>query len=60
VLEEIDGDADLRTDSSDGIQAVRTQVCRQVAHVRENMGASRGALPDAPIRRRMAAYVEKL
>jgi diketogulonate reductase-like aldo/keto reductase len=32
----------------------------QAAHVRENMGASRGVLPDAPIRRRMAAYVEKL
>jgi diketogulonate reductase-like aldo/keto reductase len=32
----------------------------QVAHVRENMGASRGVLPDGPVRRRMAAYVEKL
>ena len=31
-----------------------------VAHVRENMGAAYGRLPDEPLRRRMAAYVEKL
>ncbi|MGE5169069.1 MAG: aldo/keto reductase [Rudaea sp.] len=32
----------------------------QVGHVRENMGAARGVLPDEPTRRRMIAYVEKL
>jgi diketogulonate reductase-like aldo/keto reductase len=31
-----------------------------VAHVRENMGASYGRLPDEPMRRRMIAYVEAL
>lgn len=31
-----------------------------VAHVRENMGASYGRLPDEPMRRRMIAYVEGL
>ena len=31
-----------------------------VAHVRENMGASYGRLPDEPMRRRMIAYVEQL
>lgn len=31
-----------------------------VAHVRENMGASYGRLPDEPMRRRMIAYVEEL
>jgi len=31
-----------------------------VAHVRENMGASYGRLPDEPMRRRMIAYVERL
>ncbi len=31
-----------------------------VAHVRENMGASYGQLPDEPMRRRMIAYVEGL
>lgn len=31
-----------------------------VAHVRENMGACRGPLPDAATRRRMAAYIEAL
>jgi diketogulonate reductase-like aldo/keto reductase len=32
----------------------------QVAHVRENMGAAAGALPDAAMRRRMISYVERL
>ena len=32
----------------------------KVAHVIENMGAAAGALPDASLRRRMAAYVESL
>jgi aryl-alcohol dehydrogenase-like predicted oxidoreductase len=32
----------------------------RVAHVRENMGAARGPLPDAALRRRMVADVEKL
>lgn len=32
----------------------------QVAHVRENMGASLGPLPDETMRRRMAAYVGAL
>ena len=32
----------------------------QVSHVRENMGAARGRLPDAAFRRRMIAYVESL
>jgi len=32
----------------------------QVAHVRENMGAATGPLPDAAMRRRMVAYVEGL
>jgi diketogulonate reductase-like aldo/keto reductase len=31
-----------------------------VAHVRENMGACYGRLPDEPMRRRMAAHVEQL
>jgi diketogulonate reductase-like aldo/keto reductase len=31
-----------------------------VAHVRENMGAAYGRLPDEALRRRMATYVEKL
>jgi diketogulonate reductase-like aldo/keto reductase len=31
-----------------------------VAHVRENMGASYGRLPEEPMRRRMIAYVEQL
>ena len=31
-----------------------------VAHVRENMGAAQGPLPDEKDRRRMAAYVEQL
>ena len=33
---------------------------RSVAHVRQNMGAARGPLPDAALRRRMAAFVEAL
>ncbi len=32
----------------------------QVAHLRENMAAAAGPLPDAGMRRRMAAYVEAL
>jgi diketogulonate reductase-like aldo/keto reductase len=32
----------------------------QVAHVKENMGAATGVLPDAALRRRMASYVESL
>lgn len=32
----------------------------QVAHLRQNMGAARGVLPDAALRRRMAAHVEAL
>ncbi|HEX2251365.1 MAG TPA: aldo/keto reductase [Gemmatimonadales bacterium] len=32
----------------------------QVAHVKENMGAAWGALPDAAMRRRMIAHVEAL
>jgi len=32
----------------------------KVAHVVENMSAAAGALPDASLRRRMAAYVESL
>ena len=32
----------------------------QVAHLRENMGALAGPLPDAALRRRMAADIEKL
>ena len=31
-----------------------------VAHVRQNMGAALGNLPEAPLRRRMAAWVEAL
>ncbi len=31
-----------------------------VAHVRQNLGAARGPLPDAALRRRMAAHVEAL
>ena len=31
-----------------------------VAHLRENMGAAYGRLPDEPMRRRMIGYVEKL
>jgi aryl-alcohol dehydrogenase-like predicted oxidoreductase len=31
-----------------------------VAHVRENMGAAYGRLPDVPTRRRMIAHVERL
>jgi aryl-alcohol dehydrogenase-like predicted oxidoreductase len=31
-----------------------------VAHVRQNMGAALGLLPDAAMRRRMAAHVEAL
>jgi len=31
-----------------------------VTHVQENMGAARGTLPDAAMRKRMAAYVEAL
>jgi diketogulonate reductase-like aldo/keto reductase len=31
-----------------------------VAHVRQNMGAARGPMPDAALRRRMAAHVESL
>lgn len=30
------------------------------AHVRENMGAAAGRLPDAPMRRRMIAHIEQL
>ena len=32
----------------------------QVAHVRENMAAATGTLPDEPTRRRMATYVRSL
>ena len=32
----------------------------RVAHVRENMGAAYGRLPDEPLRRRMSGYVENL
>jgi diketogulonate reductase-like aldo/keto reductase len=32
----------------------------QVAHVRQNMGATTGPLPDGTMRRRMAAYIEAL
>jgi diketogulonate reductase-like aldo/keto reductase len=32
----------------------------RVDHLRENMGAARGPMPDAALRRRMAAYVEQL
>ncbi len=32
----------------------------RVDHVRENLAAARGRLPDEPMRRRMAAYVEQL
>jgi diketogulonate reductase-like aldo/keto reductase len=32
----------------------------QVAHVRENMGAARGPLPDQKMRARMIAYVEEI
>ena len=32
----------------------------RVAHVRENMGAAYGRLPDEALRRRMIGYVEKL
>jgi diketogulonate reductase-like aldo/keto reductase len=31
-----------------------------VAHVRENMAATRGPLPDDAMRKRMAAHVEAL
>ncbi len=31
-----------------------------ITHVRENMGAAHGRLPDEPMRRRMAAHVEQL
>jgi aryl-alcohol dehydrogenase-like predicted oxidoreductase len=33
---------------------------RRVEHVRENLAASRGPLPDEAMRRRMAAYVAGL
>lgn len=33
---------------------------RQVAHVRQNLGAARGPMPDAALRRRMAAHVAAL
>jgi len=33
---------------------------RQVAHVRQNLGAARGRMPDAATRRRMAAHVAAL
>ena len=33
---------------------------RRVDHVRQNMGAGRGRLPDAALRRRMIRYVEQL
>jgi aryl-alcohol dehydrogenase-like predicted oxidoreductase len=32
----------------------------QVAHVKENMGAATGPLPDAALRRRMVTHVERL
>jgi len=32
----------------------------RVAHVRENMGAARGVMPDETMRRRIAAHVERL
>jgi len=32
----------------------------RVAHVRENMGAALGVMPDEPMRRRIAAHVERL
>ena len=32
----------------------------RVAHVRENMGAARGAMPDEAMRRRIVAHVERL
>jgi diketogulonate reductase-like aldo/keto reductase len=32
----------------------------QVAHVTENMAASRGPMPDEEMRRRMAAFVEDI
>ena len=32
----------------------------RVDHVRQNVGASYGRLPDEPMRRRIAAHVEKL
>jgi diketogulonate reductase-like aldo/keto reductase len=32
----------------------------KVAHLRENMGAARGPLPDEAMRRRMVAYVEEI
>ena len=32
----------------------------QVAHVRENMGAARGVMPDEAMRRRIVAHVERL
>ncbi len=32
----------------------------RVEHVRENMGAAQGPLPDEAMRRRMVAHVEKL
>ena len=31
-----------------------------VAHVRQNLGAARGRMPDAALRQRLAAYVEAL
>jgi aryl-alcohol dehydrogenase-like predicted oxidoreductase len=31
-----------------------------VAHVRENLGAAHGVLPDEAMRRRIAAHVERL
>ena len=33
---------------------------RQIDHVRQNMGASTGRLPDEAMRQRMVAYVENL
>lgn len=33
---------------------------RDIAHVRENMGAARGRLPDEAFRQRMVAHVERL
>ena len=32
----------------------------RVDHVKENLGAAHGRLPDAGLRERMAAHVEKL
>ena len=56
----------LRSGTYYGLNAIGARIWAllqqptSVAHVRENMGAAQGHLPDEKDRRRMAAYVEQL